>query len=68
MSEWFKKLIHKNTETCIFCEKPVDKKTVYTITMDTANGAHEVKACEPCALDFDKILKELEETFNDIAR
>lgn len=66
MSEWFRKLIQKNMDTCVFCEKPVDKKTVYTITMDTAQGAHTVKACEPCALDFDNILKDIEETLNDI--
>lgn len=66
MSEWFKRLVHKNTETCIFCEKPVDKKTVYTITIDTADGAHTVKSCEPCALDFDKLLKDIEEARNDI--
>jgi hypothetical protein len=64
MSEWFKRLIDKNTDTCIFCEKKVDKKTVYTITMDTADGAHIVKSCEPCAKEFDEVLKELEEVIN----
>ena len=65
MSEWFKKLVQKNAETCVFCEKPVDKKTVYSITMDTADGAHTIKACEPCALNFDKLLKDIEEARND---
>lgn len=65
MSEWFKKLISKNTDTCVFCKKPVDKKTVYTITMDTAQGTHQVKSCETCAKEFDEILKDLEEAIND---
>jgi hypothetical protein len=29
--------------------------------MDTADCAHTVKSCEKCALEFDKILKEVEE-------
>jgi hypothetical protein len=64
MSEWFKKLTAKNTDTCIFCKKPVDKKTVYTITMDTAQGPHQVKSCEPCAKEFDEVMKDLEEVIN----
>ena len=64
MSQWLKKLIDKNTFTCVFCEKPVDKKTVFTITMDTAQGAHEVKSCEPCAKEFNEVLKDLEEVIN----
>ena len=64
MSEWFKRLTQKNTFTCVFCEKPVDKKEVYTITMDTAQGAHNVKSCEKCAMEFNEVLKDLEEVLN----
>lgn len=63
MSEWFKRLIDKHT--CHFCDKKLNKKEIYSITMDTAEGAHNVSACELCAKDFDDILKAIEDVHND---
>lgn len=61
MSTWLKKLMEKKTIECVFCNQTVDKKVAYSITMDTAEGAHTVKSCEKCALEFDEILKGVEE-------
>ena len=62
MSKWMGKLINKHT--CHFCQKHVDKKSVYSITMDTADGAHTVSSCEECATSFDDMLKQIEEARN----
>jgi RNase P subunit RPR2 len=61
MSAWLKGLMEKKTIECVFCDIELVKKESYSITMDTADGAHTVKSCEKCALEFDKILKEVEE-------
>ena len=63
MSEWMKKLINKHT--CKFCDKKLDKKDIYTVHMDTLEGPHSITLCEPCAMDFDKVLKEIEDIHND---
>jgi len=63
MSEWMKKLIAKHT--CVFCEKKLDKKNIYTINMDTLEGPHTVTSCEKCAMEFDQVLKGVEEVIND---
>lgn len=62
MSEWIKKLIEKHT--CVFCEKKLDKKDIYTINMDTLDGPHSVTSCEKCAMEFDEVLKGVEEVIN----
>jgi len=62
MSEWIKKLIEKHT--CVFCEKKLDKKDIYTINMDTLEGPHTVTSCEKCAMEFDEVLKGVEEVIN----
>ena len=64
MSEWFKRLIAKHTFECVGCKKKVDKQEAYTIQMDTADGPHEVKMCQGCAMEFDEVLKEIEEIKN----
>ena len=63
MSEWFKRLIVKHT--CHFCDKKLDKKEIYSITMDTLEGAHTVSSCEACANDFNDILKAIEDVHNE---
>jgi len=63
MSEWMKKLIAKHT--CVFCEKKLDKKNIYTINVDTFEGPHTVTSCEKCAMEFDQVLKGIEEVIND---
>lgn len=64
MSKWMSKLIKKNTVECFFCNELTDKKKAYTITMDTADGPHEVKACKKCSETFDGILKQIEDIHN----
>ena len=63
MSEWFNRLINKHT--CHFCGKKLDKKEIYSITMDTLEGPHTVSSCAPCADDFDDILKAIEDVHKD---
>jgi len=63
MSKWLSKLIEKHT--CHFCGKKLDKKNIYTINMDTLEGPHTVVSCQPCADDFDDILKAIEDVHNE---
>jgi len=63
MSEWMKKLIEKHT--CVFCDKKLNKKDIYKITMDTLEGPHTVTSCEKCAMEFDEVLKDIEEVRKD---
>lgn len=65
MSKWMDKLRKKRTVPCFFCETPTGKKTAFSITIDSKDGAHTVLSCEPCALEFDSILKEIEEIHNE---
>jgi RNase P subunit RPR2 len=63
MSQWFSKLIKKHT--CHFCDKKLDKKDIYTINMDTLEGPHTISSCEKCAMEFDQVLKAIQEVHND---
>lgn len=63
MSEWMKRLIGKHT--CHFCDKKLDKKEIYTINMETAEGPHTISSCEKCAMEFDEVLKQIEGVHND---
>jgi|SaaInl6LU_22_DNA_1037377.scaffolds.fasta_scaffold13115_4 hypothetical protein len=59
MSEWIKKLV--GMHTCFNCEKLMNKKEIYSVDIDTAEGPLNFKMCQTCADDFDDMLKELEE-------
>lgn len=61
-----KKLIEKNTCSCFYCEKKFDKKTSYTLRVETFEGLIEYDACPDCAKEFDLILKNIEEVKNEI--
>lgn len=63
MSEWFKRLIEKHT--CVICDVKLNKKDLYTVIMDTAEGAHSVTMCETHALEFDEVLKAIEDVHNE---
>lgn len=63
MSKWMEKLIAKHT--CTFCDKKINKKEIYTVNLDTADGSHTMNACEPCAMEFDEVLKQIEEARYD---
>lgn len=63
MSEWMSRLIAKHT--CFICEKKLNKKEIYTVTMDTLEGPHSVTMCEEHAMEFDSILKDIEEVRKD---
>lgn len=60
MSNWFKRKV-----TCFNCHKEIDKKSAYDVKLDTSEGLLELKACEPCAMELNTILKEFEEAFKD---
>jgi hypothetical protein len=62
MSEWIKKLI--GIHTCFNCESTVNKKDIYSVDIDTADGPLHLKLCQNCADDFDNMLKDLEENLN----
>ena len=49
---------------CFNCGDKTIEKEAYTIKLNTLEGAHEVKMCEPCALQFDELMKEIEEVKN----
>lgn len=51
--------------TCFNCKEKIDKKTAFTVKLNTAEGLVEFKACETCAKDLDGFLKEFEEAFDD---
>lgn len=63
MSKWMEKLI--NRHTCRFCKKKLNKKEIYTVNMDTIEGPHTMILCEPCATDFDAMLKMVEDSRNE---
>lgn len=52
-------------KTCFNCKKPVDKKTAFSVKLNTAEGLIEFKACEMCAEELNGILKDFEEAFKD---
>ena len=51
----------KKIVTCFNCGDKVALKKAFTIKLNTLEGAHEVKMCEPCSQQFDEIMKEIEE-------
>jgi hypothetical protein len=59
-------MLRKKVE-CFNCHEIVKAKTAYIIKLNTLEGAHEVKMCEPCAMQFDELMKEIEEIKNDPA-
>jgi RNase P subunit RPR2 len=64
MGKWMDKLIKKHT--CKFCDKKLNSKEIYRVNMDTLEGPHTMTLCEPCAMDLDSFLKEVEEARNDL--
>lgn len=63
MSEWMSRFIKKHT--CFYCEKTVDKKDIFNVKLETAEGPLELKACKDCANNLNEVLKELEDIRND---
>lgn len=49
------------TTECFYCKQTVDKKDVFDIKLDTAEGKHILKACPTCAVDINDVLKAIEE-------
>jgi len=62
MSKWMEKLIKKHT--CNMCSAKIDKKEIYTVNLDTLDGPHSMTLCEKCAMEFDDMLKDLEEVLH----
>jgi len=58
MSEWMNRLIKKHT--CKFCNEKMNKKEIYTVHMDTADGAHTIELCQKCAEGVDSFLASVE--------
>lgn len=59
--EWINRVILRKTTQCFSCFRQVDKKTVTTVDMNTAEGALNIKACPACADDINDVLKAIEE-------
>lgn len=67
MLEWIKNLFRKSTVECFYCFVPVDRKTAFSIKLNTAEGPHTIMACTTCANDVNDVLKAIEEVKNDSA-
>ena len=65
MGQWIDRLIRSKTIECAFCNKKVDKKTSFSVKLNTAEGLHEIKACPECADDVNNVLKAIEDVKND---
>ena len=65
MGQWIDRLINKSTVACAFCGKKVDKKTCFSVKLNTAEGLHTIKACKDCGDDVNEVLKAIEEVKND---
>jgi len=46
------------------CSAKIDKKEIYTVNLDTLDGPHSMTLCEKCAMEFDDMLKDLEEVLH----
>ena len=60
MSEWINKLV--GMKKCWNCHQLLNKKQIYSVDVDTADGPLNLKMCQKCAKDVDDMLKDLEET------
>ncbi len=60
MSEWINKLV--GMKKCWNCHSLLNKKQIYSVDVDTADGPLNLKMCQTCAEDLDDMLKDLEET------
>jgi hypothetical protein len=58
-------VMFKKKIECFNCAKRIKGGEEYTIKLETLEGPHEVKMCEPCAKEFDKIMIGLEEIINE---
>lgn len=67
MLERIKNLFSKSTIECFYCFVPVDKKTAFSVKLNTADGPHTIMACPACAADVNDVLKAIEEVKNDSA-
>ena len=65
MSEWIKRLITSKNVECAFCNKKIDRKTSFSVKLNTADGLHEIKACAECGDEVNDVLKAIEEVKNE---
>jgi hypothetical protein len=68
MFDRVKNLFSKSKVDCFYCFVPVDKKTAFSVKLNTADGPHTIMACPTCAADVNDVLKAIEEVKNDSAR
>jgi hypothetical protein len=67
MIEQIKNFFVKSTAECFYCFKTVDKKTAFSVKLNTAEGPHTIMACPTCANDVNEVLKAIEEVKHDSA-
>lgn len=67
MIDQIKKLFNKSSVECFYCFASVDKKTAFSVKLNTADGPHIIMACSSCAADVNDVLKTIEEVKNDSA-
>jgi|TARA_B110000967_G_scaffold209392_1_gene265393 phage FluMu protein Com len=62
---WLDKFKKASTTECFYCYEKVDKKTAFSVKLNTAEGQHIIKACPKCADEVNEVLKAIEEVKND---
>lgn len=60
MGKWADALFSK--AICFDCQKRIAKKEVNNVNVDTQDGPLNLKLCDVCVINFNDMLKELEET------
>jgi len=58
-------VMFKKKLECFNCSVRIKGGEEYTIKLETLEGPHEVKMCEKCAEDFDKIMIQVEEIIRE---
>lgn len=65
MFDRIKNIFVKSGVDCFYCAQTVDKKTAFSVKLNTAEGPHIIMACTTCAADVNDVLKAIEEVKND---
>lgn len=50
---------------CFNCKAKLEKGKTWTVQLETAEGPHRVKLCEPCGKNFNEIAKDLQEVLDE---
>ena len=59
---WWNKLRTDSKVVCWECKEKIPKKDINTVNVDTQDGQLSLKLCASCAIPFNDMLKDLENT------